>query len=357
MNEAMAPAGVQPAVRTFRGLEYPFGRSVPEPGMLTEVAEGVHWLRMPLPMSLNHINLYVLDGGDSWTLIDTGMRTSATKALWEQLLAGPLAAKPVGAVVGTHFHPDHLGLAGWLCARTGAPLLMSRTEYLLAAMLILGAQPEPPEAAMRFYARAGWGEADLETFRKRGWSGFARVVHPLPASYRRLQAGDVLPVGPNLWRIVEGRGHSPEHLCLVCDSLGVMIAGDQVLPRITPNVSVTPTEPEGNPLRDWLESIERLRALDPGLLVLPAHGEPFLGLHTRLDQMAEDHERKLARLLAHCAEPRRVVDCFEVLFQQVITVDDIMSATGEALAHLHYLEYCGRIEGREKDGVMLYSVC
>lgn len=356
-ESAAAPVGELPEATTFRGLDYPFGRAQPGPGTLMEVADGVHWLRMPLPFSPHHINLYVLDGGDSWTIVDTGLRFAVVRDLWEQLLSGPLAGKPVSRVVATHFHPDHLGLAGWLCARTGAPLMMSRTEYLLAALLIADALPEPPEEAMRFYARAGWGEADLETFRKRGWNAYARGVHWLPRQYRRLRGGDVLDVGGRAWRIIEGRGHSPEHLCLVCDALGVMIAGDQVLPRITPNVSVMPAEPEANPLGDWLESIERLRDLDPDLLVLPAHGEPFTGLHTRLDQMEADHTRKLERLLAHCdQQPRRVVECFEALFQQTVTVDNIMSATGEALAHLNYLQYCGRIEGREEDGVMVYSV-
>lgn len=357
MDEAIAPAEDMAATRTFRALDYPFGRAAPAPGALREVAEGVYWLRMPLPFSPRHINLYVLEGDDGWTIIDTGLRWGETRVLWEQALAGPLAGKPVTRVLVTHFHPDHLGLAGWLCERTGAHLYMSRSNYLLASMLIFSAMPEPPEAALDFYRRAGWGEADLAAFRQRGWNGFARAVHALPTSFRRVREGDILRIGRHAWRIVAGEGHAPEHLCLVCDDLGVMIAGDQVLPHISPNVSVTPMEPESNPLRDWLESIEALRALSQDLLVLPAHGEPFYGLHERLDQLAAEHALKLEALLAHCAAPRTVVECFEALFQKRITVSDIMSATGEALAHLNYLKYCGRMDVRLEDGVAVYSAC
>lgn len=354
MDEAVAVAGAREG-QTFRGLDYPFGRETPAPGTLMEVADGVFWLRMPLPMSgLNHINLYVLDGGDAWTLIDTGLRWDVSQTLWEQLLSGPLAGKPVAQVVATHFHPDHLGMAGWLCERTGATLCMSRTEYFFASMLIHGKLPEPPEEVMRFYRRAGWSEDDLVTFRGKGWGNFAGAVHRLPLTYRRLRDGGALRVGTRSWRIVMGQGHSPEHVCLVCDEAGVMIAGDQVLPRITPNVSVTAMEPEADSLRDWLESIDRLRTLDPDLLVLPAHGEPFRGLHDRLDQMEADHDRKLEALLAHCVVPRTVVECFEALFRKTVTVSDIMTGTGEAMAHLNYLKYSGRLTERLNGEVAVY---
>lgn len=349
-------AGGEHDGHTFKGLHYPFGPQTPEPGTLMKVADGVFWLRMPLPMqSLQHINLYVLDGEDGWTIVDTGLRWEVSEILWEQLLAGPLADKPVARVIATHFHPDHMGMAGWLCERTGAPLYMSRNEFLLASMLIHARLPEPPEEVVSFYRRAGWGEAVLEAFRGRGWGNFARAVHRLPVAYRRLQDEDALRIGGKTWRVVMGHGHSPEHACLVCAEAGVMIAGDQVLPRITPNVSVTAMEPEANPLEEWLASIDKLRTLPPDLLVLPAHGEPFHGLYTRLDQMSADHAQKLERLLAHCAAPRTVVECFEVLFRKSVTANDIMTGTGEALAHLNYLKKLGRVEERLKDGVAVYA--
>lgn len=345
----MQDASLADAATDRGGLHYPHGRFVPAADALLEVAEGVFWLRMPLPFSLDHINLWVLDAGDGWAIVDTGLNTGQGRKTWEGLFAGALAGKPVTRVIVTHYHPDHLGLAGWLCERWGVPLEIARTEYLLARTLTLDIRAGPPREAVDFYARAGWSAEQLAVLEARAWGGFAKAVSPLPAGFVRLQDGDVLHIGGRAWRIVTGRGHSPEHSCLVSD--GLMIAGDQVLPRITSNVSVYPTEPRADPLRDWLDSIEALRGIDPHIRVLPAHNEPFEGLHTRLDQLRDDHREKLAKLEAFCAAPRTVVETFPVLFRRPVTGDSIMAATGEALAHLHWLEARGVIF-RDTDGAV-----
>jgi glyoxylase-like metal-dependent hydrolase (beta-lactamase superfamily II) len=325
-----------------RGLHYPFGRWVPEGGTLFEVLPGIHWLRMPLPFGLDHINLWALDAGDSWAIVDTGVNLGATKKHWEALFAGPMAGKPVTRVIVTHYHPDHLGLAGWLCARWNVPLEIARTEYLLARTLTLDIRDSAPQEAVDFSIRAGWPSDAVETLRGRAWGNFSKIVHALPAGFKRMKDGDVLTIGARQWQIVTGRGHSPEHSCLVSE--GVMISGDQVLPRITSNVSVYPTEPYADPLADWLESIERLRLLDPDLLVLPAHNEPFTGLHTRLDQLRDDHHAKLDKLLALCSEPRTAFESFSTLFRKPIGEGDYGIATGEAVAHLHWLEERGKLK-------------
>lgn len=321
-----------------RGLYYPLGKWIAEPGRLHEVAPGVFWLRMPLPFSLDHINLWVLDDGDGWVLVDTGLNAPACKAVWNELLAGALSAKPVKRVIVTHYHPDHIGLAGWLTHKTGAPLVMTRTEYLMARMLTLDQADAPPAQVVDFYRRAGWPDAAIDAFRGKGWGRFGLVVSRLPPSFLRIADGDRLCIGGRDWRIVTGRGHTPEHACLVADADRMMIAGDQVLPRITSNVSVYATEPDADPLGDWLDSIEMLRSLDPDMLVLPAHNEPFTGLHARLDQLRDDHHRKLDALQTHLERPRTAFACFDVLFRRSIGEGEIMMATGETLAHLHYLE-------------------
>ncbi len=339
-----------------RGLHYPHGRWVPPPGTLFEVAPGVHWLRMPLPMGgLDHINLWVLDDGDGWAIVDTGLNTDATKAHWTTLFTGPLAAKPVTRVIVTHYHPDHLGLAGWLCARWNVPLEITRTEYLMARMLTLDVRDTPPDEAIAFSVRAGWPDATVATLRARNWGMFGKMISPMPAGFKRLQAGNVLHIGGRDWRIVTGRGHAPEHACLVSD--GLMISGDQVLPRITSNVSVYPTEPYADPLGDWLDSIEELRAIDPGILVLPAHNSPFTGLHTRLDQLRDDHLDKLEKLQVLCAEPRTAFETFATLFRRPVGPGDYGIATGEAVAHLHWLEARGRVRRESRDGVDRFVAC
>lgn len=354
-DASLVDHGVPPdAGEERRGLFYPLGRWTPPLGKLHAVAPGVFWLRMPLPFTLDHINLWVLDDGDGWALVDTGLNVPDCKAVWNALLAGPLAEKPVTRVIVTHYHPDHLGLAGWLTYKTGAPLVMARTEYLMARMLTLDIADAPPEQAVTFYEAAGWPEVALETFRSRGWGQFSKAVSRMPPSYVRIAEGDVLRIGGRAWRVVIGRGHTPEHACLVNDDDALMIAGDQVLPRITSNVSVYSTEPEADPLGDWLASIEKLRGLDAELYVLPAHNEPFKGLHARLNQLEADHHKKLDALEAFLAEPRKAFDCFGVLFSRPVGPDAIMMATGETLAHLHYLERRGRAYRTPVNGVDMY---
>ncbi|WP_416908270.1 MAG: MBL fold metallo-hydrolase [Polymorphobacter sp.] len=330
------------APQDLRGLHYPFGRWVPEGGTMFEVLTGIHWLRMPLPFGLDHINLWVLDAGDSWAIVDTGVNLAQSKAHWETLFAGAMAGKPVSRVIVTHYHPDHLGLAGWLCARWNVPLEIARTEYLLARTLTLDIRDTPPQEAVDFSIRAGWPDEAVETLRARPWGNFSKIVSALPAGFKRIRDGDTLTIGARQWTIVTGRGHAPEHSCLVSE--GMMISGDQVLPRITSNVSVYPTEPYADPLADWLESIERLRQLDPELLVLPAHNEPFRGLHTRLDQLATDHHAKLEKLTAFCSTPRTAFESFATLFRKPIGEGDYGIATGEAVAHLHWLEERGKLK-------------
>ncbi len=326
----------------IRGLRYPFGRWVPDHGTMFEVAPGIYWTRMGLPFGLDHINLWVLDAGDGWAIIDTGVNLGASKKAWEALFAGPMAGKPVTRLIVTHYHPDHLGLAGWLCQRWNIPLEIARTEFLLARSLTLDVRSEPPPEAVDFSIRAGWPEQAVDMMKTKAWGSFHKIVYPLPTGFKRIKDGDVLTIGARQWRIVTGRGHAPEHSCLVSDD-GIMISGDQVLPRITSNVSVYPTEPYADPLGDWLESIETLRAIDLAVLVLPAHNEPFTGLHTRLDQLRDDHLDKLAKLTAFCAEPRTAVDSFATLFRKPVGESDYGIATGEAVAHLHWLEERGRI--------------
>lgn len=334
-----------------RKLFYPLGSWHPEPGELHEVATGVFWLRMPMPFSLNHINLWVLDGGDHWVLVDTAIPASSCKEVWRGVLEKLQAEKPVRRLICTHYHPDHIGLAGWICRKTGATLSMTQTEYLMARMLLSDQRDAPPEVAIRFSEKAGYSEEKLDEMRKEGWGRFARAIYPLPDSYVRLVEGEVLRIGERDWRIVVGSGHTPEHACLVDDAGKLMISGDQVLPRITSNISVHLTEPMANPLGDWLASIEKLRALPKDLFVLPAHGFPFRELHERLDQLEEDHLTKLDQLQHFLSEkPRRAVDTFSVLFGRPVDDREFGMATGEALAHLRWLEAAGRASRAERDG-------
>jgi len=325
------------AVASAETLSYPFD-SVPQPGQALAVAPGVWWLRMRLPMpALNHINLWALADDDGWTLVDTGMQTPDTMADWQSAFAGPLAGRPVARVICTHMHPDHIGMAGWLTRQHDCRLWTTRLEYVTCRMLVADTGREAPADGVRFYRAAGWDEAAIEHYRAR-FGGFGKAVHALPDSYRRVVDGEELRIGGRAWRAVVGRGHSPEHLCLHCPELELLISGDQVLPRITSNVSVFPTEPEADPLSEWLASLAAIRQrVGDAVLVLPSHNEPFRGLHARLGALIAGHEQRLERVAAELATPRRAVDLFGLLFRRRVGPDMLGMATGESLAHLNCL--------------------
>ena len=339
------------ATRSGRGLTYPFAQ-VPEPGEALEVAPGVMWLRLPLPMALNHINLYALEDGDGWTVVDTGLFTPASVEIWQGLLTGALGGRPIRQVVCTHMHPDHIGMAGWLCERSDAPLLMSRLEYVMARMLIADTGRPAPASGRRFYKAAGWTDDQLTTY-EREYGQFGRVVSPMPETYERLTEGDRVSIGGEDWHVVTGRGHSPEHVCLWRRSDGVFLGGDQILPRISSNVSVWPTEPLADPLGDWMASLQDLlQRLPEDLLVLPSHGEPFRGVHARLATLLRGHSQALTRLEGRLKTPLRAVDTFASLFARPVGDGLRGMATGEAIAHLNALERQGRaIRNRDAEGV------
>lgn len=341
----------------YRGLNYPWGRTVnPTPGVPEKVAEGVYWLRIPMPISLDHINIWLLEDEQGWTIVDTCLNLPNARETWEQVFSEFMQGKPVQRVICTHLHPDHVGLAGWISERFSCQLWMSREEFLMCRAMAGDTGREAPDVAIRFYRAAGYNEQQLNKYRKK-FGNFGRAISPLPDSFRRLVDGETIRVNDRYWQVVMGAGHSPEHVALYCPALKLLISGDQVLPRITPNVSVFPTEPEGDPLKEWLRSNSRIRDnLPDDVLVLPAHEAPFYGLHVRLTQIIETHEADLDKLFDHLSEPMRAVDCFPALFKREIDDSLLGMATGETLAHLNCLQGRRRIRcKRDENGVDWYE--
>jgi glyoxylase-like metal-dependent hydrolase (beta-lactamase superfamily II) len=313
----------------------------PAPGTVQEVAPGVAWLRMPLPFQLDHINLWLLDDGDGWAIVDTGVGLDDVRALWEQIFAGHLGGRPVRRVILTHFHPDHIGNAGWLTERWGVDLWSTQAEFLIAHVAVTSTGPRHGEARTRHYRRNGCDAAAIAALAKRSHH-YPRLVPTLPDQFRAFGEGDALTIGSRRWQVVIGRGHSPEHAALWCPEANVLISGDQVLPRITTNVSVWPDQPWGDPLRLYLDSLERFRDIGAGALVLPAHGLPFHGLPERLGELRTHHAARLAETVDAITEPRSAADILPVLFRRELDSHQLSFALGEALAHLHRLEADGR---------------
>jgi glyoxylase-like metal-dependent hydrolase (beta-lactamase superfamily II) len=347
-------------------IHYPLEDTLPQTGELVEVAQGVFWLRMPLPFALDHINLWLLrdtfEGKEGWTIVDCGISTPVIQAAWESIFANHLQGLPIVRVIATHMHPDHIGLAHWLCKTWQVPLWMSMTDFLLAKWWSskeggqnLGSEAGGGGAADHFFKHGLTDEKDLEVIRGRS-SYFSNLVPDVPKQFRRLMDQEELQIGNRTWRAISGFGHSPEHLAFACIQDKLMIAGDMLLPRISTNISVHDMEPDADPLGQFLDSIAKFEFLDPLTLVLPSHGKPFQGLHFRVQQLRDHHDERLKETWDACIEPQTAKDILPILFRRKLDMHQMTFAMGEAVAHLNYLWRRGKLK-READerGILRFS--
>ncbi len=333
----------------MNAIRTPF-ETPPTEGEAIEVADGILWFRLPLPLKLDHVNVYALAEGDGWTVVDTGFASNRSRRIWQAIMDGPLAGKPVTRVIVTHHHPDHMGLAGWLQTDFGAELWTTRTAWLFARMLTLDKHEVQKAETLAHYRAGGM---DPEIYRQRVTEkpfNFADVVAPMPLGFRRIQEGQTIRIGGRDWDIRMGNGHAPEHATFWCRDEPLLIAGDQVLSSISPNIGVYATEPDADPVAEWLEACERLsRFARADHLVLPGHKLPFTGLPARMKQLIENHHGALERLVDFLAEPRTAAECFKTLFKRPIGEGEYGLALVESVAHLNHLLQQGRITRTRRD--------
>ena len=342
-------------------LEYPLGDTLPAPGAMHPLAPGLNWLRMPLPFALDHINLWLIgdeaSGAAGWTAVDCGVANDTTMAAWEQVFAGPMDGKPLLRVIATHCHPDHVGLSGWLCSRFGAPFWITAGEYGFARMMSAALPGVDGTAAIPHFERHGLLDPALREKMGERRNYYPSLVPAVPHAYTRMQDGQIVRIGAQDWRVITGFGHSPEHAALYCAALSVLISGDMVLPRISTNVSVFAVEPEGNPLQQYLDSLSKFEGLPADTLVLPSHGKPFRGLHTRIRQLREHHTARLAEVVQACANPMSALDIVPIMFRRPLDAHQLTFALGEALAHLHKLWFDGIVQRiKSTDGIIRFHL-
>ncbi len=322
-------------------ISFPFPEA-PAPGKLVAVAPGVHWLRMPLPFVLDHINLWLLEDGDGWTAVDCGYGRSEVMLLWERIFE-QLRGRPVTRAIVTHYHPDHAGLADWLCRRFELTPWMTQSEFLTAHTVYGEAAGYGVQPLLRLFRRHGLDQDRLDALARLG-NTYHSGVPSLPPTFQRLLDGDEILIHGRSFRVIVGYGHAPEHATLYCAELKVLISGDMVLPKITTNVSVWPNDPDGDPLGRFIASLERYAELPADTLVLPSHGHVFHGLRTRVDALRRHHAQRLDALIDACAAPRAAAELLATLFRRELDVYQLLFAMGEAIAHLNHLWRRGKLE-------------
>jgi glyoxylase-like metal-dependent hydrolase (beta-lactamase superfamily II) len=329
-------------MRPTDSLEFPYPQP-PEPGAALSLAPGIHWLRMPLPFALDHINLWLIEEGAGWTLVDTGLGNRATRDLWKSSFDTALAGRPIQRIVVTHYHPDHAGNASWLGERFNAPLWMTRGEFLTVHAVLHGVASFSAAASSALFRANGMDPAAAAALQARG-DLYNKLVPKFPQQHRRLMDGASVNLGGADWRVIVGYGHAPEHASLYCERHNVLISGDMLLPKISTNVAVRPIDPMADPLGLFLDSIRRYRELPEDVLVLPSHGVPFRGAHVRVAALEAHHAERLEALVKACTEaPKSAADLLEVLFRRKLDSSQIFFAMGEAIAHVHHLLYAKRL--------------
>ena len=334
-------AQAQANASSLAELDYPFEAQAV--GTCQEVAPGLLWVRMPLPFALDHINLWLLADRELWTLVDCGLGTPTTRALWEEIFARDLAGRAIGRVIVTHYHPDHMGLAGWFSERLNLVPWMTKAEFLTAHAACHSVGGTGFARVREFYMRHGLAPARLEAAGVKDGT-YRRGVEPLPDTFRRIKHGDRIAINDQSWRVIVGYGHAPEHAALYNERAGVLVSGDMLLPRISTNVSVWPVEPDGDPLGDFLESIDQFSELDPGALVLPSHGRPFRGIQTRVAQLKAHHAERLDALAQVCDSEKTAAELLPALFRREFKDYQLLFAMGETIAHLNHLWHRGVLQ-------------
>ncbi|MCK6410400.1 MAG: MBL fold metallo-hydrolase [Thauera sp.] len=335
-------------------LEYPFD-SLPAHGQAIAVAPGVRWVRMRLPFALDHINLWLLDDGDAITVVDCGFARDETREAWNTVLAAD--GRPLRRIVVTHHHPDHIGLATWLAARDDAAIHMTQGEFL-AAQAVWHQLPGYSATDMVEQFRChGLDEMRREALATRG-NAYRIGAPQVPGCHERMFDGDELRIGAHTWRVIVGFGHAPEHASLYCAELGVLIAGDMLLPRISTNVSVYAATPHGDPLGWFINSLREFCTLPDDTLVLPSHGKPFKGIRARVDQLVEHHRERCEVLMAACHTPKSAAALLPTLFPRELDTHQVMFAMGEAIAHLNHLEKTGALSRQtDEHGSIRFTPC
>jgi glyoxylase-like metal-dependent hydrolase (beta-lactamase superfamily II) len=345
----------EPVQSSAEALRYPW-ENHPGTDKVVEVTTGVLWVRLALPFRLNHVNIYLLADGDGWAMVDAGFGNEESIAAWTALFEGPLKQVQITRLIVTHSHPDHVGLAGWIVERFNCPLFMSQVEYLQSVYHQNRGTEERRNAQRLFLRRHGMDEDLTDKLLGRG-QDYLKRVSILPPSYHRISHGDEISIGTRRFKVITGGGHALDQVTLYCAADKLFLSADQVLSKISPNVSVWAVEPEQNSLGEYLASLASLTTTLPyDVLVLPGHGVPFYGLKIRIKQLADHHEERCRLIADACRESAKTSkELVPVVFHKhVLDAHQMGFAAGELIAHVNYMLVEGRLKAELAEGVLQF---
>ena len=336
-------------------VDYIFGDKLPVPLEPIEVAEGILWFRLPMPIALDHINIYLLDDGDSWVLIDTGLGDTRSIEIWTNILRKYLSKRPIQKIIVTHFHPDHVGLAGWLIERTDAEFWMTQIEWLSARQAYLTIDSAASDTMCAFYKKANLKLDLIEIYDDIG-NDYRSMVTPIPPEYDRIEHSTSFKIGDRIWKPVFGSGHSPDHVSFYCEKDRIMLGGDMLLPRITPIIAVWWQEPNADPLKGYIEFLKNLGSVGSDALILPAHNRPYKELQTRVADLISHHNERLEITYEACKNENSAEAIMQELFTRKLDPFQTRFAIGETIAHINNLIKKGTLKRRlDDDGVYFYN--
>lgn len=331
--------------------------TAPAAGNVKELAPDLFWALFPLPFRLNHVNVWLLKETDGWTVIDTGCDTSAIRAAWETLLAGPMAKRPIRRLIATHGHVDHIGLAGWLVKRFDAEFAGTFAEWVWARLSHMHDVPDSNAAHLRFLLRHGF-ETSVADAMVRSRERFINLAQPIPGAITEIRDGQTVRFGDRDWRVIVTRGHANEHAAFHCARDNILIVGDHLLPSISPVIAVSEMTPESDPLGDYLASFAQFDEVPDDALVLPSHGQPYRGIRTRIAELRAHHITRLNAVLDLSQRPRNAFELASALFPHVDGAENVGFALGETLAHVNHLVKLGKMaQHTDGSGKLTFTAC
>ena len=327
----------------------------PKFGELTKIASDLYWAHFELPFRLNHVNLFLMDTPEGILILDAGLKSDHSEEHWEALLNGPLKSKKFAGLLITHYHPDHIGMAGWLQKKLNIKCLTTEKELFTAKTFRSMPDDEYAKLFRNVFVRAGMSEEDIIA-KGPATRLYKNRVYELP-DFEIIKAGHEIVSNDGKWKVRTDSGHSPEHISLLDKERKLYLSGDFLLPRISPNISDNFFDPLDDRLGEYLKYLNEIQEIGSETSVFPCHDWPFKEGMQRAKDLIKHHNHRLSLILeALNKKSITIMDSISIIFDRKIGDEQMHFAIGEARAHLIHLDVTGQVRSEVDDrGTVHYN--